>query len=165
MLYKAFQKVSGFFIKDNRTFVSRETQIPFLVKSYNSMAEHNEIGKIGEKIMKDFLLRYGYCIISTNYRTKYGEIDVIAQKDNKLRFVEVKSVKVRSFDHLNTLHVKPEDNFTRDKWRKLVTTVKIYLQNRGIAPETPWQMDLACVYVNPETREGKVVLMENVYRD
>ena len=129
------------------------------------MAEHNEIGKIGEKIVKDFLLRYGYCVICTNFQTKYGEIDIVAQKDKKLIFVEVKSVKVRSFDRLETLHVKPEDNLTLDKWRKLITTVKIYMQNRGIAPETPWQMDLACVYVNPEAREGKVVLMENVHKD
>lgn len=129
------------------------------------MAEHNKIGKTGENIMKDFLLRNGFSVISTNYRTRYGEIDIIAQKDSRLRFVEVKSIKVRSFDHLDMLHVKPEDNLTKDKWRKLVTTVKIYLQNREITPETPWQMDLGCVYVNPETREGKVVLMENIHKD
>lgn len=129
------------------------------------MAEHNEIGKIGEKIVKDFLLRYGFCVISTNYRTKYGEIDVIAQKDNKLRFIEVKSVKVRDFDRLQTLHVKPEDNLTMAKWRKFVTSVRVYLKNKGIQEGIRWQIDLACVYVNPETREGKVQLLENIFKE
>lgn len=129
------------------------------------MAEHNEIGKIGEKITKAFLMKHGFSVLESNYRTRYGEIDIIAKKDNRLRFVEVKSVKVRNFDHLDTLHVKPEDNLTKEKWRKLVTSVKLYLRNRGITEGARWQMDLACVYINPETREGKVLLMENIHKD
>ncbi|MFZ2189188.1 MAG: YraN family protein [Candidatus Magasanikiibacteriota bacterium] len=129
------------------------------------MAEHNEIGKIGENITRTFLMKHGFGIVSVNYRTRYGEIDIVAKKDKRLRFVEVKSIKVRSFDHLDALHVKPEDNLTKEKWRKLVTSVKLYLRNRGIEEEIRWQMDLACVYVNPETREGKVILMENIHKD
>jgi putative endonuclease len=129
------------------------------------MAEHNEIGKIGEKITKEFLMKHGFDVISINYRNRYGELDIVAQKDKKIRFVEVKSIKVRSFDHLDTLHVKPEDNLTQAKWRKMVTSANIYLRNRGIPSETRWQMDLACVYVNPETREGKVILVENVHKE
>ena len=59
------------------------------------MAEHNEIGKIGEKITKTFLMKHDFSVLETNYRTKYGEIDIIATKDSKIRFIEVKSVKVR----------------------------------------------------------------------
>jgi putative endonuclease len=131
----------------------------------NRMAEHNEIGKIGEKITKEFLMKHGFHIITANYRTRYGEIDIVAKKDNKIRFVEVKSVKVRDFENLESLHVKPEDNLTGDKWRKFVTSVKLYLNNRGVSSETLWQLDLACVYINTETREGKVVLMENVHKE
>lgn len=129
------------------------------------MAQHNEIGKIGENITKTFLMKHGFSIIDTNYRAKYGEIDIIAKKDNVLRFVEVKSVKVRDFAHLDTLAVKPEDNFTKDKWLKLVVSCEIYLNHKNISHETKWQIDLACVYVNTESREGKVVLMENVNKD
>ena len=59
------------------------------------MAEHNEIGKIGENITRTFLMKHGFTVSETNYRTKYGEIDIIARKDNKLRFIEVKSIKVK----------------------------------------------------------------------
>ncbi|MCF7844051.1 YraN family protein [Candidatus Gracilibacteria bacterium] len=132
--------------------------------SLKTMAEHNEIGKIGENIARTFLVKHGFYVLDINYRTKYGEIDIIAKKDNVLRFVEVKSVKVRDFIHLNTLAVKPEDNLTRDKWSKLVISCETYLHHKSISHETKYQIDLACVYVNTESRQGKVVLMENVSR-
>lgn len=129
------------------------------------MAEHNEIGKIGENITKTFLMKHGFNVLETNYRTKFGEIDIIAQKDSKLRFIEVKSVKVRDFKNIDTLKVKPEDNLTRDKWNKLITSVEIYLRHTNVTHGTPWQMDLACVYINPEIREGRVILMENTLKE
>lgn len=135
-----------------------------LSKTLKIMAEHNEIGKIGENITYTFLMKHGFSVLERNYRTRYGEVDIIAKKDNILRFVEVKSVKVRSFDHIHTLPVKPEDNLTKDKWFKIVVSSETYLQHKNISLETRWQVDLACVYINTESREGKVVLMENVNR-
>ena len=128
------------------------------------MAEHNEIGKIGEEITRTFLVKHGFSIISLNYRTKYGEIDIIAKKDNMLRFVEVKSIKVRDFMNLKNLSVRPEDNLTGDKWRKLVTSIEIYLTHKKVWV-LRWQVDLACVYINTETREGRVVLKQNIHKE
>ena len=128
------------------------------------MAEHNEIGKIGEEITRTFLVKHGFSIISLNYRTKYGEIDIIAKKDNMLRFVEVKSIKVRDFMNLKNLSVCPEDNLTGDKWRKLVTSIEIYLTHKKVEV-LRWQVDLACVYINTETREGRVVLKQNIHKE
>jgi putative endonuclease len=129
------------------------------------MAKHNEIGKIGENIAKTFLMKHGFSIVGLNYFTRYGELDIIAKKDNKIRFVEVKSVKVRDFDRLETLHVKPEDNLTKDKWFHLKVGAETYLKHRSVPQETLWQIDLACVYINTETREGRVVLMENIHKE
>lgn len=128
------------------------------------MAEHNEIGKIGENITKTFLVKHGFFVSETNYRTKYGEIDILAKKDNILRFIEVKSVKVSDFLHIENLAVKPEDNLTKDKWSKLVISSEIYLQHKNISHETKWQIDLACVYINTEVRQGKVILHENIHK-
>lgn len=130
-----------------------------------NMAEHNEIGKIGESITKTFLMKHGFTVLATNYRTKFGEIDIIAKKDNKLRFVEVKSVKVRDVNNLSNLAIQPEDNLTHDKWNKLSISVEIYLRHANVTHGTPWQMDLACVYIHPEIREGRVILMENVLKE
>ena len=110
-------------------------------------------------------MKHGFTVLETNYRTKYGEIDIVAKKDNKIRFIEVKSVKVRDFLQINKLAVRPEDNLTRDKWSKLVVSCETYLHHKSISDETRWQMDLACVYVNTEIREGKVMLMENIHKE
>lgn len=129
------------------------------------MAEHNEIGKIGEDITTTFLVKHGFSVLQRNFRTKYGEIDIIAKKDKKYRFIEVKSVKVRDFSKLTTLAVRPEDNLTDGKWSKLIISIETYLQSTNVFGETKWQVDLACVYINTETREGKVVLLENIHKE
>ena len=109
-------------------------------------------------------MKHNFSILETNYRTRYGEIDIISEKDNNLHFVEVKSVKVRDISKIDGLSVKPEDNLTKDKWRKIVISVETYLKHKNISNEKKYQVDLACVYINTETREGKVKLLENVYR-
>lgn len=50
-----------------------------------------KIGTIGEKIAQTYLKKSGYKIISTNYYTISGEIDIIAIKNENLVFIEVKT--------------------------------------------------------------------------
>ena len=129
------------------------------------MAEHNELGKIGENIACSFLMKHGFTIVERNYRTGRGELDIIAKKDSKLRIVEVKSVKVRSFSDKQALLVKPEDNITWEKWKNLVASSHIYLKNKAVSHETRWQIDLVCVYIDTEMRQGKAVLIENIHKE
>jgi putative endonuclease len=129
------------------------------------MAEHNEIGKIGENLAKTFLMKHGFQVLETNYRTKYGELDIIAQKDNHLRFVEVKTIKVRSFEHFDQVHVKPEDNLTQEKWNHLRISAETYIQHKSTVASKRWQIDLACVYIDTQAREGRVILMENIHKE
>lgn len=129
------------------------------------MAEHNEIGKIGEKIAKAFLMKQGFSIIEINYPTRYGEIDIIAKKGPTLHFVEVKSVKVKDFADIANLAIQPEDNLTAKKWSRIVISAQTYLKHRNVPHETPWCIDLACVYINPLQKEGKVKLLENIHKE
>ncbi|MDE5649953.1 MAG: YraN family protein, partial [Duncaniella sp.] len=55
------------------------------------MAEHNETGKWGEKVARDYLLAQGYAIMGENVRIGNMEIDIIAMKDSSICFVEVKT--------------------------------------------------------------------------
>lgn len=67
-------------------------------------------GKNGENIAKNYLKKQGYRIIESNYKTKIGEIDIVAIKDKVLSFVEVKSryddSYGRPFEAVNTYKVK-----------------------------------------------------------
>ena len=129
------------------------------------MAEHNEIGKIGENITTPFLMKQGYTVIERNYTVKHGELDIIATKDNVLHFIEVKSIKVRDCNIIDNLVIKPEDNFTFSKWSKMLLAVESYRVHKAVPHETPYQIDLACVYIDTEKREGRVRLIENVHKE
>lgn len=50
-----------------------------------------DVGKIGETIACSYLKKKNYSVLTTNFRNKYGEIDIIAQKDTTLIFCEVKT--------------------------------------------------------------------------
>ena len=54
------------------------------------MAQHNKIGKEGEKIAVNYLKNLDYAVIETNWRFQKAEIDIIAKEHNFLVFVEVK---------------------------------------------------------------------------
>jgi putative endonuclease len=47
-------------------------------------------GKEGELLVAQYLQKHGYTIVTQNYRKRFGEVDVIAQKKDTIAFVEVK---------------------------------------------------------------------------
>ncbi|TBX70773.1 YraN family protein [Flavobacterium silvisoli] len=55
------------------------------------MAEHNELGRLGEEMAADYLKRNGYDLLETNWTYQKAEIDIIAQKEHVLAVVEVKT--------------------------------------------------------------------------
>lgn len=86
-----------------------------------SVSTH-EKGVIGENKACSFLLEHGYSIIERNFRIRGGEIDIIAQKDDFLVFVEVKSLPHGNIDTLSSeLGIR--------KQQKIIKTAKYYLQN------------------------------------
>jgi putative endonuclease len=129
------------------------------------MAEHNEIGKIGEDLAISFLMKQGFTILERNYQIKQGELDIIAKMGSKLRFIEVKSVKVRDCNKIQNLMIRPEDNLTFKKWSKLLIAIEAYKKHKNVPYETLFQIDLACVYIDTEKREGRVKLIENIYKE
>ena len=80
-----------------------------------------ELGKKGEDLTVDFLKKQGYIIFKRNYHSRYGEIDVIAEKGELLLFVEVKT---RSSD----LFGEPKDAVgyrKQEKYKKIANYYKI----------------------------------------
>jgi len=84
------------------------------------LARHNELGKDGEKMAVTFLIKNGYTIRETNYRFHKAEVDIIAQKDNVLAVVEVKT---RSTDYFGD----PQDFVKPKKIKLLVGAIDDYV--------------------------------------
>ena len=55
------------------------------------MAEHNDLGKLGEELAVDFLEKKGYEILETNWTFQKAEVDIIALKNDVLAVIEVKT--------------------------------------------------------------------------
>lgn len=77
-------------------------------------------GRIGERLAARYLQKRGYSILQTNWTCRWGEIDIVAKKDGKLRFVEV---KFRS----STSYGFGYEAVTHSKRKKLKRTVQMYL--------------------------------------
>jgi len=52
---------------------------------------NQEIGRIGEKMAKEYLEKNKYKVIGANIKTSYKELDIVAEKDNEIIFIEVKT--------------------------------------------------------------------------
>ncbi|PHS07822.1 MAG: endonuclease [Kordia sp.] len=55
------------------------------------MASHNELGRKGEALTEEYLLRNGYQVLAKNWRYLKAEIDIIAKKGDVLAIIEVKT--------------------------------------------------------------------------
>ena len=129
------------------------------------MAKHNETGEIGENIATRYFENKGSLVLDRNYRKKWGELDIVAQKDGVLHFIEVKTVSKRSFgdkfkEEINSY--RPEDNMHPWKLQRLRRAVQTYLLEKYKKDDPPWQFDLICVFLDQERRVAKVRLIENL---
>ena len=81
-------------------------------------------GANAEKVAKDFLIKNGYFVLETNFRTKIGEIDIVAyeKKRDCLIFVEVKYRTKNDFG-------LPQEAVTKNKQKRIINTALIYLKN------------------------------------
>ncbi len=81
-----------------------------------------EKGNDGEKRAADFYAQKGFEIIDRNFRTRFGEIDIIALKDDTLVFAEVKALPGGNAELL-------AQELGKRKQRKIVETAKYFLKN------------------------------------
>jgi putative endonuclease len=88
------------------------------------LAQHNEIGKIGEELAIAHLCQQGWEILATNWRFKRAEIDIIAMDGNTLVFVEVKT---RSTTYFGT----PEQFVNAKKKLFLAKAASAYMEEIG----------------------------------
>jgi len=111
-------------------------------------------GQKGESIAEIFLKRKGYRVIQKNYRKPWGEIDIIAEKGNIVRFVEVKTVSRENYE----LSHNPEDLVDRRKLIKVARTAALYMEHTRDGRE--FQIDVVGVIMDDVSRIATCRLFE-----
>jgi len=109
------------------------------------------VGQLGEKIAKKYLEKKNYQIVDQNYRQTWGEIDIIAKKNQTWFFVEVKTMI--KFGDLEERLV-PEDQMTKSKIKKLNRVILSYVNHFRIDEE--WQLDLIAVEIDKEKNKCRI---------
>ena len=112
------------------------------------MAEHNDLGKFGEELAVDFLEKNGYEILETNWTFDKAEIDIIAQKENILAVVEVKTRSSLDFG-LPQEFVKPK------KIQLLVKAINEYVTQNDLDVEV--RFDIVAIH-----KENKEFVIEHI---
>lgn len=88
-----------------------------------------ELGEYGELLAQQYLKERNYTIRSTNYRYLKYEIDIVAEKDNKLIVVEVKTRQTAEIG-------EPWKAVTRKKQKQIIQCADYYIQSRNIMQHT-----------------------------
>ena len=126
--------------------------------------EKRKIGDLGENIACEFLEKHGFVIIERNYLRKWGEIDIVARKNDLLRFIEVKSISqpigLTSVVSHRTEGYRPEDNMHPWKLKRLGRVIQTYLLHKKL--DCDWQLDLVTVKIDMSTRKARVEFIENI---
>ncbi len=100
------------------------------------------IGDIGEEYVVNYLKKHRYKILSRNYRKRFGEIDIIAEKKGTVAFVEVKT------RHENPLS-RPFEAVDTKKQEKIYRTSLAYIYENDL--DCQYRFDVCEVYVNRDT--------------
>jgi len=138
-------------------------------KTPREPTEKQKIGKIGEDCACRFLEKEGFGVVDRNYLKKWGEIDIVAMRNGKIHFVEVKSVsreisneKGNDVIHETSEGYRPEDNMHPWKLQRLGRVIQSYLLDKKVSDDTEWQFDVITVYVDMSKRLSRVFLLEDL---
>ena len=110
------------------------------------------VGSYGEDMACIYLLKKGYSILSRNYHSRFGEIDIIAKEKDCVVFVEVKT-------RTNNLYGTPGEAITRKKISKMIKTLQFYLFENKMG-DIDHRMD--AIEITFENNSPLIVHTENI---
>lgn len=95
------------------------------------MAEHNDLGRLGEDVAADYLVKRGYKIICRNWRHRHKEVDVVAMDGDVLVFVEVKT---------RSAAMAPSDLISFAKVRFLESAAEAYIRQSNFCGDARFDL-------------------------
>lgn len=114
---------------------AEQGSVPVLVKPKN--AARQGLGRTGERMAGEALHQRGYSILERNFRCQYGEIDLVAEHEGELVFVEVKTRRGTAFG-------RPEEAVTFRKQQKILEVASYYLDTHNCW-QRAWRIDVVAV--------------------
>jgi putative endonuclease len=108
------------------------------------MTDHIDLGKEGEAIAKNYLVKKGFQVLHTNWTHEDDEVDIIGMDREELVFVEVKT---RSTD----FYGYPEEDVGRQKERFLIRAAEAYIDEKDL--DVASRFDIVAIILNPHQRE------------
>jgi Holliday junction resolvase-like predicted endonuclease len=120
-----------------------------------------------------YLENRGFKILDRNYLRKWGELDIVAEKDKIVHFIEVKSVSCEN--NLKNMAInrqnvsretsngyRAEDNMHSFKTKRLRRIIETYIEAHDFMEDMDFQCDLAVVKIYMSDRIARVSLIENI---
>mgnify|MGYP001574909903 FL=1 len=113
-----------------------------------------QLGLLAEGIARHYLIEKGYKILAANYKFNFGELDIVAQKEDKITFFEVKA--------LNKFYegFEPEMRVDYKKRGKLIGLATAFLENKKLK-DSPWQIDIISVVFDSENKKAFIKHFKN----
>jgi putative endonuclease len=106
-----------------------------------------EIARLGENLARKYLRDNGYRIIEQNYKSRYAEIDLVAEDKGILVFVEVRTRTDEQFG-------RPEETINRNKINKLIRNAQGYMLRKRLNQR--YRIDAVCVVLGEDKKPARI---------
>lgn len=119
------------------------------------MVNTHILGQSAEDLAAEYLAERKVKVVDRNYRTRFGELDIIGKDGRQTVFFEVKAKSTSKFG-------KPYEMVTARKKRKIISTAKSYLLEKKINPEgSDWRIDVVSI----DHGNGRIEWIKNAVAD
>jgi putative endonuclease len=118
------------------------------------MSHNQRIGKFGETLAKNYLIRHGYEIIGLNVKLSYQELDIVARKQDLTVFIEVKT-------RISQIYGPAEDAYADIKSGRFKRGIEMFIKNKKLSADNI-RADLITVDINRDAKIAKIKHYQDV---
>ncbi len=117
---------------------------------YGIMTQQQSTGEYGETLASQYLIQHGYTILSRNWHCQFGEIDIVAENNETVVFVEVRTRRAQSTESAFA-------SITVAKREKLIKSATLYLHEHN-RDNSSWRIDMIAIALP----SGKQAIIDHV---